>query len=38
MSTEPALEIIGLEGIPEVVPGDDLVTILTPVLLSGGCA
>ena len=33
VSTEPALEIIGLEGIPEVVPGDDLVTILTPVLL-----
>ena len=34
MSTESALEIIGLEGIPEVVPGDDLVTILTPVLLT----
>ena len=36
MSTGPALEIIGLEGIPEVVPGDDLVAIVTPPLLEAG--
>ena len=36
MSTGPALEVIGLEGIPEVVPDDDLVEIVTPVLLGAG--
>ena len=36
MSTGPALEIIGVEGIPEVVPGDDLVAIVTPMLLAAG--
>jgi coenzyme F420-0:L-glutamate ligase/coenzyme F420-1:gamma-L-glutamate ligase len=34
VSTGPALEIIGVEGIPEVVPGDDLVAILAPRLLA----
>ena len=36
MSTGPALEVIGVEGIPEVVPGDDLVAIVTPMLLAAG--
>jgi len=36
VSTRPALEVIGVEGIPEVVPGDDLVAIVTPMLLAAG--
>ena len=36
MSTGPALEIIGLEGIPEVVPGDDLVAIADADAPGGG--
>jgi dehydro coenzyme F420 reductase / coenzyme F420-0:L-glutamate ligase / coenzyme F420-1:gamma-L-glutamate ligase len=36
VSDGSALEIVGLEGIPEVEPGDDLVAIVTPVLLAAG--
>lgn len=36
MSATAGIEVIGLHGIPEVVPGDDLATLLAPPLRAAG--